>query len=316
MTETHDHESFKRNRLKMSLPPILFMFLLILLLLSGCSLLFVAKGGTHYKNGKSEEVPPAKSLSRQMAYDVVEYHVQKGDSLPLLSEAYYGDKGKTEKIAIYNHLDMKARLRPKMLLRIPTPLYFPNPADIKRNKTESSLKKKNPNASNSPSPTPDPLMRKISKLARPKINRAFAPGERLKFEVRVLSMLGGYATLEVGKFLNVAGRPCLPLSVHTNSTMPLTTFYPVGDVQVSYMDAVDFLTWKFQNNIHEGDYRTQNLEIYDQLRHRMTRKHNQDPLLEMDIAPYSQDIISCFYYFRLLPIEAWEGLFGSHPVER
>ncbi len=295
-------DSYRSPPPRVFTPPAVCLFLLLLLPLSGCSILFVAKGGTHYKGGSSEEIPAAKSLSREMARDVVEYHTQKGDSLPLLSQAYYGDKAHAEKIALYNHLDVNLKLRPKMVLRIPNPLYFPNPSDIKRNPPPSAPKK-TAAGSPVPSPTANPLVGKITKLPRPKVNRAFAPGERLRFEVRVLSMLGGYATLEVGNYTRVAGRPCLPLSARTNSTMPLTTFYPVGDVQTSYMDAVDFLTWKFQNNIHEGNYRSQNMEIYDQLRHRMTRKHNQDALLEMDVAPYTQDIISCFYYFRLLPID-------------
>jgi hypothetical protein len=35
----------------------------------------------------------------------------------------------------------------------------------------------------------------------------------------------------------------------------------------------------------------------------MTRKHNEEAAEEKTIAPFSEDLISCFYYFRLLPMQ-------------
>ncbi len=66
---------------------------------------------------------------------------------------------------------------------------------------------------------------------------------------------------------------------------------------------MDYLTWKFENDIHEGNYNARNRETYDQIKHRLVHQHNQDAVEEMDIQPFTQDIISCFYYFRLLPLE-------------
>src|SRR6185369_16638716 len=39
------------------------------------------------------------------------------------------------------------------------------------------------------------------------------------------------------------------------------------------------------------------------IKHKLKRKHNDEKTEEIDIPPYCQDIISCFYYFRLLPLE-------------
>ncbi len=52
-----------------------------------------------------------------------------------------------------------------------------------------------------------------------------------------------------------------------------------------------------------GDWKARNLEVYDQVRHTMTRQHNDEKPFEMGVPPFTQDIISCFYYFRLLPFE-------------
>jgi hypothetical protein len=135
------------------------------------------------------------------------------------------------------------------------------------------------------------------------VNKAFAPGEKLIYEVRALSIVAGEASLEVDSAVNVGIRPCLPLVAKAKAAFPFSTVYPVKDVQTSYFDAVDFLTWKFENNVSEGNYRAQNSEKYDQVKHRLWRRHNQEAPEEVDVPPFVQDLISCFYYFRLLPIE-------------
>jgi hypothetical protein len=50
--------------------------------LQGCSLLFVAKGKTGFVAVKSQEVPKAKSLSREMdRTDVIHHKVEDGETL-------------------------------------------------------------------------------------------------------------------------------------------------------------------------------------------------------------------------------------------
>ncbi|HTA76954.1 MAG TPA: DUF3108 domain-containing protein, partial [bacterium] len=47
----------------------------------------------------------------------------------------------------------------------------------------------------------------------------------------------------------------------------------------------------------------QNAEKYDQVKHTLWRQHNHEDPEVVDIPPFAQDLISCFYYFRLLPLE-------------
>jgi hypothetical protein len=119
--------------------------------------------------------------------------------------------------------------------------------------------------------------------------------------------------LEVGPYTTVESRPCTPLTARANGVFPLQAIYPVNDVQTSYLDAVDFVSWKFENDVHEGGYSARNREVYDQIKHKVARKHNDEEVLVMDVAPFSQDIISCFYYYRLLPLE--EGKTFAIPTQ-
>ncbi len=285
---------------------LLISFLICVPFLQGCSLLFVAKGGTHYVEGREAKRPEALSLAGKMNEPLsVEYKTRPGDTLPAIAERYYGKASKAGKIAAANRLDLNKPLKKGTLLKIVSPLYFPDPHESMM-PVPTGSKHKTPNLTNGtavPTATPEPPAPKVDKVSRPKLNKAFAPGEKLKFEIRALGVLGGYASLEVGDYTTVAGRPCLSLTVRANSVFPLTSLFPVSDVQTSFFDSVDFLSWKFQNNVHEGNYKARNLEIYDQLRHKVVRQHNDEAPETLDIAAFSQDIISCFYYFRLLPFE-------------
>ncbi len=304
----------------------LVAFFLCFPLLQGCTLLFVAQGGTHYSSSQTEKAPPTASLSREMNGRIeVEYVVQGGDNFASIAEAYYGKASKAGKIASANGLSLKSSLRAGTKLKIINPVYFPNSQEtaakavpekpiVKKSKpsptpavsTAPKVKQGLKNKSETPTSTPVAAtpadLQNIDKVARPKGNNAFGPGEVLKFEIRALGILGGYASLEVGNYTPVNGRPCTPLIIRANSVFPLTGLYPVSDVQTSYFDTVDFLSWKFENNVHEGNYTAHNLETYDQLKHKMIRVHNADPPETLAVPPFTQDIISCFYYYRLLPL--------------
>ncbi len=284
----------------------LFLFLCFPLF-QGCSLLFVAKGGTHYVAEKKMDRPDAASLSAKMNGPVaVDYRTQAGDTFFTVSQRFFGKISRAEKIASANRMNVNKTLKKGTLLKISEPLLYPDPHDPVSNppkKTTSLGSAFPPKAPAGAAPTSTPEPPKIDKISRPKLNRAFGPGEKLKFEIRALGILGGYASMEVGNYTMVAGRPCLSLTIRANSVFPLTSLFPVSDVQTSYFDSVDFLSWKFENNVHEGNYKAHNLEIYDQLKHDVVRRHNDEASEKLDIAAFSQDIISCFYYFRLLPFE-------------
>ena len=268
------------------------------LALSGCSLLFVAKGGTRIGKGKEAPTPVASDLTTEMdAPVIVTFKTRPQETFSTVSDLFFGDEAQAVSIAKWNHLSSRKKLKTGTLLRIKDPDQTP---DLAKLSSVAQTATPQPIPSVSPSPTPDIS---ITLVPRPKVNHAFGPGEKLKFEVRALSMLGGYATLEVGDYTQVGQRPCLPLTARANSVFPFSALYSVGDVQTSYFDSANFLTWRFENHVNEGGYHANNHEDYDQIKHSYVRQHNNDPSETKPLVPFSQDIISCFYYFRLLPIE-------------
>lgn len=292
------------------------IFLLLgLAFLQGCSLLFVAQGKTGFGSVQASQVPEAVSLSKRMSRtDVIHYKVVEGDTLDFVAGMFYKKVSRAKgKIALENRLRPGSALGPGRELRIVNPDYFPDPGEFKRRRQEMAAQTERLGGKPGKTPTPpSPAYsgpdtaedeNDVTRIPRPRVNQAFAPGEKLVYEVRALSVLAGYASLEVDGFMKVEGRPCYPIVARAKAAFPFSSIYPVKDVQTSYFDAVDFLTWKFENDVHEGGYQAHNLEQYHQLEHRLFRRHNQEAPEEMDIPPFDQDIISSFYYFRLLPLE-------------
>ncbi len=271
-------------------------------------MLFVVKGKTSISTGKAQEAPKAASLEKRMSREVVlRYKTREGDTLDFVAEAYYGKASLKKKLARQNHLDPARPLKPGKELRIVNPANFPDKGalDALRQKWAGTATPSAKEDTGFHSGEADTAAdeKDVEKAARPQVNKAFTAGENLKFEVRAIGVLAGYASLEVGNYADIQGRPCYPLIARAKSAFPFTAFYPVRDVQTSYFDTVDFLTWKFENDVHEGDYNAHNREVYDQIQHNVVRQHNQEPPQEVDVQPFTQDIISCFYYFRLLPLQ-------------
>ncbi len=286
------------NRWGRGLALTLGMMITASLGLSGCSLLFVAKGGTRMGKGKEAPAPAADDLTQQINKpNIVTFKTRPEETFGTVSELFFGDSDQAAAIAKWNHLSPRKKLKPGTKLKIQNPDQSPN------------LAKLPPVAKTAPPPpvpsvtaVPTPQV-SITLIPRATANHAFGPGEKLKFEVRALSMLGGYATLDVENYTTVAGRPCLVITSRANSVFPFSALFPVKDVQSSYFDSKNFMTWKFENHVNEGSYHASNMEVYDQVQHSFWHQHNQELIETKPLAPFSQDLISCFYYFRLLPIE-------------
>ncbi len=278
-----------------------WLLLIFLSFLQGCTLLFVAKGGTHYAEKKAPTRPSSPSLKNQLAKAVVlKYKVREGDTFKSIAVIYYGKTSKAQKVAEANGLTLESPLKNGMVLKITDPVNFPNPKDFAENKTEKISAKKEEGVG--PVSHRDMTPENITLVSRPRVNKSFGPGEKLIFQVKALGMVGGYGTLEIGEPANVKGRSCLPLTARARTAFPFSALFQVKDIQTSFFDRVDFIPWKFENDVLEGKHQAQNLELFDQVRHKVTRTQAGKTPEEVDAAPFTQDIISCFYYFRLLPL--------------
>jgi hypothetical protein len=277
----------------------------------GCSLLFIQKGETQNLKAPLETAPQADSQSKALsATPVLKYETQEGDTWEAVALWYFGDLAKARKIARDNGLSVGKPPKKGTVLRIVDPLLFPNPKDLAKKATPTQVAAKKvetrpAKTPGTPSPTVTPVRMpaNLAKIPRPKVNRAFAAGESLKYEARALGTLGAYASMSVGRAVTVSGRPCHPITIKANTVFPASAIFAVNDVQSTYIDTSDFITWKFENKVHEGNYKARHKERYDQVKHKVYRIKNDEPEEEFDVQPFTQDILSWLYYFRLLPLE-------------
>ncbi|HDQ25189.1 MAG TPA: DUF3108 domain-containing protein [bacterium] len=125
-------------------------------------------------------------------------------------------------------------------------------------------------------------------------NRAYAPGEKLKFAVRYFGVTAGFGILEVKDMVTYRGRMAYHLEATARTAPFFERFYRVKDVITSYMDAEGLFAWKYSKNLEEGSYRHKShMEFF----------HKEGYALKSDntrcvIPPFVQDILSEFYYFR------------------
>lgn len=217
-----------------------------------------------------------------------------------VARAFYGDSRQAAFLARINRLGKHAALRKGSILRVPA--------------TAPDLPARGRAAAAATTPGRD--LRTVTvgtgsrayemevsdarKAARPRVNRAFASGERLKFAVHYFAVLGGYATLAVEALETYQGRPCYRLAAEAHSAFPFSNFYKVDDRLVSRFDAVDFFPWRFEKRVREGHYREAYAVEYRPLEHQAVRTKAGDPPQTFAVPPFVQDVISAFYYFRLV----------------
>lgn len=163
----------------------------------GCSLLFVVKGKTSVNTAKMGKIPQADSLEKKIGEKIVlHYKVHEGDTLDMLAEAFYGKASFKKKLAQKNHLKLSKHLKPGTDLKIADPTNFPDKSTLDRLREKwTALAQAKPSTTTTPvlaASEPDTTQdeKDVEKIPRPRVNKAFASGEKLKFEVRAIGVLG------------------------------------------------------------------------------------------------------------------------------
>jgi len=284
-----------------------------LLFLSGCSLLFVQKGSLYVSSARPDAVPTAVSLAKEIeAAPEISYRVAPGDSLEKISRKVYGHPRYASAIAGKNGLNRSSLLRVGQVLKL----------DPRESVTAVPQKEVSVSSGEATGRFVEKTVAGkkyvmevsgVSAKPRPVVNRAFGKGETLRFVVKFFAVTGGYAVLQVKDLVSYEGRPCYKLVGSATAAFPFSTMYTVDEYLESLWDAVDFFPWRFEKRVKEGHYRENNVTEYRQTKHVAVRKKNQDPPKEFTIPPCVQDILSCFYYARLLEIQ--EGDRFSIPAQ-
>lgn len=127
-------------------------------------------------------------------------------------------------------------------------------------------------------------------------NKAFKPGEILKFRIHYGFMDAGEATIEVKKDLqNFGGRECYHMVGVGKSVGAFDWFFKVRDRYESIVDRQAMIPWFFVRRVNEGGY------IINQ---NVSFNHYSDSAKSekatISVPDNTQDLISAFYYARTL----------------
>lgn len=124
-------------------------------------------------------------------------------------------------------------------------------------------------------------------------NRAFGVGEELQYDVNVGFVTAGKATLRIPRATTFDGRSCFNIEFNVVSTSFFDALYKVRDHYESHMDMEGLFPVKFVQRIREGSYKRDFDASFDHSRGIATTPDGTYP-----IEPYTQDILSAFYFMR------------------
>lgn len=130
-------------------------------------------------------------------------------------------------------------------------------------------------------------------------NNAFQADEKLRYRVTYGIMDAGEAVLEVNKHpYKIHGREALHLKAVGRTLGAFNMFYKVHDVYESYIDKEAILPLKFKRDVYEGGY-----EIDQEYNFYHNNKVVYHKGKRFTVPENIQDMISAFYYARLLNLE-------------
>ncbi len=127
----------------------------------------------------------------------------------------------------------------------------------------------------------------------------FSIGERLEYDAKFSFLNLGTMTLEVVDTLVYRETPCYLIKSVINSTNALRFLFSIDDTVEVYTSVDGMLPLLYRERINESGYRRQDDLYFD--REALTVSYNDS--LEIQIAGDTRDILSFWYYLRLIPLE-------------
>jgi len=122
---------------------------------------------------------------------------------------------------------------------------------------------------------------------------AFDVGEELIYDVNFGFVTAGTARMAVPRLSTMNGRSCYHVEFTVNSKPFFDAFYRVRDRYESHIDVEGLYPWKFVQRIREGNFKRDFTATFDHARLKAVTKDGEYP-----IAPFTQDIVSAFYFMR------------------
>lgn len=127
--------------------------------------------------------------------------------------------------------------------------------------------------------------------------KAFAPGEKLKYQIHYGFIRGGEAVLEVRDGL-YEGKPANHLYLNGKTIGIASTLYEVDDTYQSYIDPENGWPYKSIRNIRENRYRHYSTQVFDHWSRSDSSICNSSKAGKVVVTKGCQDILSSVYYLR------------------
>ncbi len=219
---------------------------------------------------------PVIVLTPAAGPSAITYVVKKGDTLKKIAKRFTGSSYEAKRIALENNIKDGSSLEAGQRIIITTRMKKGKPLALQTASTNTF--------------TPTPSFAHIE-------NHAFAVGEKYVFSVEWMGVSGGTATMEDKEMVSINGRLCHHIVCQAFSSPFFSTFFTVKDQIDSYMDADGLFPWRYEKRLNEGSFKADIFVTYDQYEHVAIEKNKT-----ITLPPESQDVVSCFYYYRALPL--------------
>jgi len=126
---------------------------------------------------------------------------------------------------------------------------------------------------------------------------AFAPGERLVYDLSYMGMNAGTGIMEVMEVRTMNGRAVYPVVSTAQSNDFVSLFYPVDDRVESYIDTEGLYPHRLKVHQRQGKKRRNKTIDFDQVAHRAVQiQHDKQEIF--DVPSQVQDMLSSLYFFR------------------
>ncbi|MCL4511320.1 MAG: DUF3108 domain-containing protein [Bacteroidetes bacterium] len=127
-------------------------------------------------------------------------------------------------------------------------------------------------------------------------NKAFTVGEKLDYDIYYGPIVAGSATIATPSYEYYENRKCYKVEFTMRSAKFFDLFFKVRDYYYSLIDTEGLFPWKFEQHIREGGYKKDFVAWFNQVNH--TAKTSEGGPYKIE--PYTQDIVSTFFYARTI----------------
>jgi LysM repeat protein len=233
--------------------------------------------------------------TKEAETETIEYTVEPGDSLWRICRRQLGDPLLALRVARANQITQPDLIQPGQKLKLDLSWKQAGFKPASGEAAPGVLAKESVPAPQAQKPLP------ASALEFPnRPNAAFKPGEHLLFAVQYFNIAAGFAALDVENGVPKNGRDTYHLLATARTHPAFEWIFKVRDRIESYFDQQGLFSWQYEKHLREGGYTNDTVMIYDQLHRKVIQDEGRK---SVDAAPWVQDVLSEFYFFRTLPFK-------------